>query len=73
MTTDQDPARHDSVFHRMAIALRMTYLHLHALDPDVSALDVDALLHDVLVVVMGPTAFQRWLAEARTAARREDA
>jgi hypothetical protein len=72
MSTEENPIRHDALFHRMAIALRMAYLHHHQLDPDVSALDVDALLHDVLVQVMGPTAFQRWLAEARTSARREE-
>jgi hypothetical protein len=56
----------------MAIALRMAYLYHRQLDPDVDWLDVESLLHDVLITVMGQTAFQAWLAEARAAARREE-
>jgi hypothetical protein len=74
MNAYESQKRHDSLFRRMAIALRMAYLHLHALDPDVGRMDVDALLHDVLVAVMGETAFQAWLAEAlhQAYARREE-
>jgi hypothetical protein len=73
MNAEESQIRHDSLLRRMAIALRMAYLHLHELDPAVGRMDVDALLHDVLVAVMGESAFRAWLEEARASARKETA